>query len=106
MTGESALSSQAKRILLLRHRRTWLPPHLLPKSKRSRIFPKLPVVSPKIRAWLLTQLPNDDAAAAASLSWSSFDPLEFIERGVTMVDDMTRFTNTSTEDLRKKALEY
>ncbi|PNX56830.1 hypothetical protein L195_g058398, partial [Trifolium pratense] len=47
-----------------------------------------------------------DADAAASLTWSSFDPFEFIERGVTMVGDMTRFTNTSTEDLRKKALEY
>ncbi|PNX60009.1 hypothetical protein L195_g059972, partial [Trifolium pratense] len=26
-----------------------------------------------------SQLPSDDAATAASLSWSSFDPLEFIE---------------------------
>ncbi|CAJ2637867.1 unnamed protein product [Trifolium pratense] len=53
-----------------------------------------------------SQPPSQDAATAAPLSWSSFDPLEFIERGVTMVGDMTRFTNTSTEDLRKKALEY
>ncbi|PNX54613.1 hypothetical protein L195_g048233, partial [Trifolium pratense] len=53
-----------------------------------------------------SQPSSEDAHAAASLSWSSFDPLEFIERGVTMVGDMTRFTNTSTEDLRKKALEY
>ncbi|CAJ2654434.1 unnamed protein product [Trifolium pratense] len=53
-----------------------------------------------------SQPPSQDAEAAAPLSWSSFDPLEFIERGVTMVGDMTRFTNTSTEDLRKKALEY
>ncbi|PNX60648.1 hypothetical protein L195_g052038, partial [Trifolium pratense] len=53
-----------------------------------------------------SQPSSQDADAAASLSWSSFDPLEFIERGVTMVGDMTRFTNTPTEDLRKKALEY
>ncbi|CAJ2634804.1 unnamed protein product [Trifolium pratense] len=53
-----------------------------------------------------SQPPSQDAETAAPLSWSSFDPLEFIERGVTMVGDMTRFTNTSTEDLRKKALEY
>ncbi|CAJ2652020.1 unnamed protein product [Trifolium pratense] len=53
-----------------------------------------------------SQPSSQDANAAASLSWSSFDPFEFIERGVTMVGDMTRFTNTSTEDLRKKALEY
>ncbi|XP_045791856.1 intracellular protein transport protein USO1-like [Trifolium pratense] len=53
-----------------------------------------------------SQPPAQDAETAAPLSWSSFDPLEFIERGVTMVGDMTRFTNTSTGDLRKKALEY
>ncbi|PNX65682.1 hypothetical protein L195_g062720, partial [Trifolium pratense] len=41
-----------------------------------------------------SQPSSQDADAAASLSWSSFDPLEFIERGVTMVGDMTRFTNT------------
>ncbi|CAJ2679794.1 unnamed protein product [Trifolium pratense] len=53
-----------------------------------------------------SQPSSQDANAAVSLSWSSFDPFEFIERGVTMVGDMTRFTNTPTEDLRKKALEY
>ncbi|CAJ2679406.1 unnamed protein product [Trifolium pratense] len=53
-----------------------------------------------------TQPSSEDPEAAASLSWASFDPLEFIERGVTMVGDMTRFTNTPTEDLRRKALEY
>ncbi|CAJ2653460.1 unnamed protein product [Trifolium pratense] len=53
-----------------------------------------------------TQPSSEDTEAAASLSWASFDPLEFIERGVTMVGDMTRFTNTPTEDLRRKALEY
>ncbi|CAJ2641266.1 unnamed protein product [Trifolium pratense] len=53
-----------------------------------------------------SQPPSQDAEAAAPLSWSSFDPLEFIERGVTMVGDMTRFTDTPTEDLRRKALEY
>ncbi|PNX88206.1 hypothetical protein L195_g044308, partial [Trifolium pratense] len=45
-------------------------------------------------------------ASASPLSWDSFDPLEFISRGVTMVGDMTRFTNTSAEELRKKSLEY
>ncbi|CAJ2638223.1 unnamed protein product [Trifolium pratense] len=53
-----------------------------------------------------SQPPSQDADADAPLTWSSFDPFDFIERGVTMVGDMTRFTNTPTADLRKKALEY
>ncbi|PNX61239.1 hypothetical protein L195_g060571, partial [Trifolium pratense] len=31
-----------------------------------------------------SQLPSGDAATAAPLSWSCFDPFEFIERGVTI----------------------